>query len=191
MRSKVQLTDALEVAAGCSADTVFDMKPHLWRHVVALGVLVLSGYVHAQDTCPSGKYRATPRGIPGPVVCAPIAHDRDGHVVAPPPRADQWGAIASDVAANHVATSANHPNKQEAEEAALASCSLDGGAGCSVAIAYGNGCGALVAGERGLSAGADVTKEFARQAAMHQCSSNGEQRCHVVHVACSAPSFDH
>src|SRR5690242_10805072 len=188
MRSK---TDALEAAAGCSAHTGHGMKSRPWRHMAALGMLILSGYVQAQDTCPSGKYQATPRGIPGPVVCAPIAHDRDGHVVAPPPRADRWGAIASDEAANHVATSADRPNKQEAEKAALASCSVDGGAACSVAIAYGNGCGALVAGERGLSAGADVTKEFARQAAMHQCSSNGDQRCHVVHVACSAPSFDH
>ena len=191
MRSQVQSTDALGTAASCGADTALKMKSHLWRHVAAIGALILSGHVQAQDICPSGEYRATPGGIPGPVVCAPIVHDRNGRIVAPPPRANHWGAIASDGTASHFASSTDLPDKQEAEEAALASCSLDGGAACSVAIAYGNGCGALAAGERGLSAGADVTKEFARQAAMHQCSSNGDQRCHVVHVACSAPSFDH
>jgi hypothetical protein len=94
--------------------------------------------------------------------------------------------------ADHVTTSSNLPSKQEAEKAALASCRESGGGGsCSVAIAYGNGCGALAAGTRSLSAGADVTKEFARQAAMHRCTSYGDPGCHVVRVACSDPSSDH
>jgi hypothetical protein len=126
------------------------------------------------------------------VVCAPIAHDRDGRVLPPPPRANHWGAIAADRLADHVTTSSNLPSKQEAEKAALASCRESGGGGsCSVAIAYGNGCGALAAGTRSLSAGADVTKEFARQAAMHRCTSNGDPGCDVVRVACSDPSSDH
>lgn len=167
------------------------MKQKPWRHTLTLGALALSGMIQAQPACPPGQYQATPPGIPGPVACAPIVHDRNGRVIAPPSRAGHWGAIASDPAASHVATSVDLPTKQDAERVALASCSANGVATCSIAIVYGNGCGALVAGERNLAASADVTREFARRAAMQQCSSHGDKHCHVVHLACSDPSSDH
>jgi Domain of unknown function (DUF4189) len=191
MRSTATFNDGLAAMVTHSMHLYAAMRLPRWWHVTVLGALMLPGLVQAQSICPPGQYQATPPGIPGPVVCAPIAHDRDGHVLAPPPRANRWGAMASDRVASRVATSANLPNKQEAEKAALASCSQNGGSACSVAIAYGNGCGALAVGERGLSASADVTKEFARRAAMHLCISHGDQSCHVVHVACSDPSSDH
>lgn len=191
MRPMARFGNAREAVTAHFQPPAAAMKRTPWWYMAALGMLILPSCVLARSTCPPGKYQATPPGIPGPVVCAPIAHDRDGRVIAPPPRANHWGAIASDRTARHVATSEDLPNKQDAEKAALASCGESGGMACSVAVAYGNGCGALVASERNLVASADVTREFAQQAAMHQCSSNGDERCHVVHVACSDATFDH
>lgn len=182
---------ARKAVTTCFQTQAAAMRRPRWWYVAAIGTQLLPSCVLAQSTCPPGKYQATPAGIPGPVICAPIAHDRDGRVVAPPPRASHWGAIASDRTATHVATSDDLPNKQDAEKAALASCGESGGVACSVAIAYGNGCGALVASARDLVASADATKKFAREAAMHQCSTNSDAHCHVVLVACSDPSSDH
>lgn len=159
--------------------------------IAILGSLLLPGLLRAQDVCPPGEYRATPPDTPGPIACAPIPHDRNGHALAPPPRASHWGAIASDAPAIHVAASMDLPSKPEAEQAALASCRNRGGHDCSVAIAYGNGCGALAASERGAVSGADVTRYFAKQGAMHRCRASGGLQCRIVQVACSDPSSDH
>lgn len=186
----VRSGDVFETMANPARFSTIRVAPRRWL-VAALGALALSGLVQAHAACPPGQYQASPPGIPGPVVCAPIAHDRSGRVMAPPPRASHWGAMASDPTASHVATSVDLPSKQDAEKAALAACRAEGVATCSIAIAYGNGCGAVIAGEQGFTASADVTREFARQAAMHQCSSRGDERCHVAHLACSDPSSDH
>ncbi|WP_425491322.1 DUF4189 domain-containing protein [Frateuria soli] len=159
--------------------------------VALLGALLLPGLLRARDACSPGEYQATPPNTPGPIACAPIPLDGNGRVLGPPPRANHWGAIASDSSAVHVAASVDLPSKPEAERAALASCRDGGGTNCSVAIAYGNGCGALVASERGLASGADVTRDFAKQGALHRCRSSGGLQCRVVHVACSDPSSNH
>lgn len=81
--------------------------------------------------------------------------------MAPPEAASHWGAIAMNAAGDKPGVATGLPNRRAAEQAAIAQCRTRGGAGCTVAIAYGNGCGAVIDGADGIFSGADVNRDFA------------------------------
>ena len=97
----------------------------------------------------------------------------------------QMGAIAVDEASGHFGTAHDLPSKQAATEGALAQCGRDGGTHCVVMTAYGNGCGALIAGDKAWQASADVTVDHAKQTGIATCKKNGNQECRVVYSDCS------
>ncbi|MBU6246289.1 MAG: DUF4189 domain-containing protein [Xanthomonadaceae bacterium] len=77
------------------------------------------------------------------------------------------------------------PNRRIAAQKAMLRCSRAGGTHCKVAIAFGNGCGVLVAGEKGWQGFADLTVPHARQTGITVCRKNGNQHCRVVYSDCS------
>jgi len=147
--------------------------------------LVLPLTLHAQGHCPKGEYQALPLGTPGPGRCVPLPRNLQGVRLAPPQSAKHWGAIAADGATGHFGAAHDLPNRQIAMEQAMLGCRQTGGTHCEVATAFGNGCGVLVAGEKGWQGFADVTVRHARQTGVTVCRKNGNQHCRVVYSACS------
>ena len=148
-------------------------------------VLLAPTATSARSSCPKGQYQALPPGTPGPGRCVPVPRNLQGLALPVPHRATHWGAIAVDEASGHFGTAHDLPSKQAATEGALAQCGRDGGTHCVVMTAYGNGCGALIAGDKAWQASADVTVDHAKQTGIATCKKNGNQECRVVYSDCS------
>ncbi len=154
--------------------------------LLPLGLLLLLPIAaHAQSQCPQGQYQALPPGVPGPGRCVPVPRNLQGVALSLPQAATHWGAIAADETAGHFGAAHDLPSKQAATEQALAQCRRDGGAHCTVATAYGNGCGALIAGDKAWHGFADVTIEHAKQTGIEACKKDGNGNCRVVYSDCS------
>ena len=153
----------------------------------SLAVLLLLhvAVLRAEQACPPGQYQASPRGMPGAVICAPIPRDQQGRPVPVPVAATHWGVIALDAAHARVGAVVDLPNKQAAERSALGQCHEQGGTQCSIAIAYGDGCAALATSGHGNHTAADVTLDHARQSALAACAGAGGRDCHVTYAGCS------
>lgn len=147
-------------------------------------LLLLSGVAQAQD-CPAGQYQAAPPDA-RTSICAPIPRGKDGQPVTPPAPATHWGAIATEeYVSEHVGTVVDKPTKGDAEQAALAECTANGGKKCKIQISYGNGCAALLANDDGYQAYADVTLDHAVQTGTQTCNAAGHGACRVVYSGCS------
>ena len=164
------------------------MKTNLSLLLLAGLLLLPARMTHAQNSCTSGQYLITPSNHQGASFCAPIPRDRQGRPVPPQLPATHWGAIATDDASGKsVGAAVDLPNKAQAEQAALADCRTKGGLACKIAIAYGNGCAALVASGLGYNASADVTLDHAILSGMTACRHAGHGQCHVAYSTCSPP----
>ncbi|HWX65265.1 MAG TPA: DUF4189 domain-containing protein [Rhodanobacter sp.] len=164
------------------------MKTNLSLILLAGLMLLPARVTYAQNSCAPGQYLIMPSNHQGTSFCAPIPRDRQGRPVAPQLPATHWGAIATDSATGKsVGAAVDLPSKAQAEQAALLDCKTKGGSACKIAIAYGNGCAALVASDSGYNANADVTLDHATLSGMTTCSHAGHGQCHVVYSACSPP----
>ena len=151
-----------------------------------LGISLLAPMAaHAQNQCPQGQYQALPPGTPGPGRCVPVPRNLQGVALPLPQAATHWGAIAADATNGHFGAAHDLPSKRAAKEQALAQCRRDGGTHCTVATAYGNGCGALIAGDMAWRGFADVTFEHAKQTGIEACKKGGNENCRVVYSDCS------
>ena len=101
--------------------------------------------------------------------------------------ADRWGAVAIDVQNWTIGAAADFANKSDAKRASLEICQKNGGANCSVAIAYHNQCAVVVSGERGHNSVSGATVEAATQYGMNLCQKAGDSDCRVDYSGCSLP----
>jgi len=163
------------------------------RYLLLAMLLLVVGAVHAEGNCPPGYYLiGAPQGQSGPQGCAPIPgynNQQQTQQQAPPsPRwISQWGAIATDATKGSLGTATNLPNRNEAEQVALADCQSKGGLQCKVNISYDNECAVLVVGATGYNVSANVTLDKAIQHAMKVCGADGDKTCQVYYSACSPP----
>ncbi|WP_425493056.1 DUF4189 domain-containing protein [Dyella lutea] len=141
--------------------------------------------LHAQGHCPQGQYQALPSGTPGPGRCVPVPRNLQGVRLDLPQPATHWGAIAADEVRGNFGAARDLPNRLAATEQAMTRCRQTGGTHCEVATAFGNGCGVLVAGEKGWQGFADVTVRHAQQTGITVCRKNGNQHCRVIYSDCS------
>jgi hypothetical protein len=167
------------------------MKAYCW---LLLGLLLLLGsVVHAEGECPPGMFPTNPPGAQGPVGCAPIpGYDQQQQPTrqqtAPPPRwASGWMAIATDSMKGSLGSATDLPSRDEAERAALADCQAKGGSQCKLQVSYGNGCAAMVAGNKEFNVNGAATLDEAVRIGMKMCAKAGDSNCHVYYSACSLP----
>ncbi|MES2312332.1 MAG: DUF4189 domain-containing protein [Pseudomonadota bacterium] len=162
-------------------------------HWALISLLFLcTGVVHAEGGCPPGMIPASGTDINS---CAPIPpgyYSNQQHVQPQPPQPpaqwkDQWGAIATDFAHSSAGASVNQPNREAAEQAAIANCQSNGGSTCKVELWYINQCAAMAVSDTGHNAKAGATPDAANQAAMKVCSEAGDTNCRVYYSACSLP----
>jgi hypothetical protein len=105
----------------------------------------------------------------------------------PPIRwAASWQAIATDTPKGVLGTSKDQANRQLAEVAALTDCRAKGGTDCTLQISYGNGCIAMVVGDRVMNMNGGGTEDEAAQKGLKMCNS-ADTHCHVYYSACSLP----
>lgn len=147
--------------------------------------LALPLALYAQGYCPQGQYQALPPGAPDPGRCVPVPRNLEGVLLRPPLPTTHWGAIAADSASDHFGAAHDLPSRQAATDRAMTQCRQAGGTHCKVATVFGNGCGVLVAGEKGWRGFADVTVRHAQQTGVTVCRKNGNQHCRVVYSDCS------
>ncbi len=154
---------------------------------LATGMLLLfAGSVHAQAACPPGMI---PYGTgQGQNMCGPDDSQGQSRPRLPPqiwePR---WGAIATDGDGGSFGASANAPDQESADEAALANCrAKKGSRKCKIEIDYGNQCVAMAAGDIGYNTKSGLTSDLAVHAAMKVCSA-ATTHCYAYYTACSMP----
>jgi hypothetical protein len=150
---------------------------------------VLSFGAHAQVSCPPGMIpygTAQDQSVCGP---DPSAQSPEQSAPAQPTVrwAANWQAIATDTPKGILGTSKDQANRQLAEVAALTDCHAKGGTDCTIQISYGNGCVAMIVGDRGMNTNGSITEDDAIQKGMKMCSSAGDTNCHVYYSACSLP----
>jgi hypothetical protein len=160
--------------------------------ILLFGMLLLLGsVVHAEGGCPPGMIPASGTDINSCVPIPPGYYSNQAPAPAPapaPPRwIDQWGAIATDFAHSSAGASVNQPNREAAEQAAIANCQSNGGSTCKVELWYTNQCAAMAVSDTGHNAKAGVTLDAANQAAMKVCNEAGDTNCRVYYSACSLP----
>jgi hypothetical protein len=161
------------------------MRLKAW--LLFIGFLLLGGVAHAEGGCPPGMipYRGTDLSSCGPVPPR-YYNNQQQQQPLPPQWAARWGAIATNSAHGSAGAGFNQPNREAAEQAALAECQSNGGSACKVEISYGNACVAMAAGDTGHNAKAGPTIENASQAAMKVCS-DADTNCRVAYTSCSLP----
>jgi hypothetical protein len=144
------------------------------------------GIIHAQAACPPGTI---PYGTgQGQNMCGPDNSQRQSRP-RPPPQVwePRWGAIATDGDGGSFGASANTPDQESADQAALADCGAKKGSSkCKIEIDYGNQCVAMAAGDIGYNTKSGLTSNLAAQLAMKVCSA-ATTHCHVYYTACSMP----
>lgn len=154
-------------------------------------LMLIAGWVHAENGCPPGFQ---PSGMApstqDPVACRPIQGSDQQQASPQPPRAiwiSRWGAIATDAAKGSLGTAVNLQSKNEAERAALADCQSKGGLHCKLQIAYDSECAAMILGDKVFNVAADAPVDKAVQAGMASCSTANDHSCRVYYSACSLP----
>ncbi|WP_179235914.1 MULTISPECIES: DUF4189 domain-containing protein [Burkholderia] len=83
--------------------------------------------------------------------------------------------------------SKDQPDRALAEVAALRDCRLKGGTDCTLQISYGNGCVAMVVGDRAMNMNSGITDDDAAQKGLEMCRAAGDSNCRVYYSACSLP----
>jgi len=160
------------------------------RSIVAIALFLLCtlNIAHAEGGCPPGQYPQQGQGwqtcVPIPSGSADAQASQPIHV--PSGWRSQWQAIATDTSKGIMGTSTDLDTPEGSVSAALADCRKKGGVNCQTEIAYGNGCVALVFGDKLMnSKGANNLKQ-AEQSAMNKCKEE-DTNCHVYYSACSLP----
>ncbi|QVX40699.1 DUF4189 domain-containing protein (plasmid) [Ralstonia solanacearum] len=154
-----------------------------------LGVLACGSIAQAQTACPPGMI---PYGTAqNQSVCGadPNAQQQGpGQSAAPSVRwASNWQALATDTPKGILGISKDEPNRALAEVAALRDCRAKGGTDCTLQISYGNGCVAMVVGDRLMNMNGGITEDDATQKGLKMCRGAGDANCHVYYSACSLP----
>ncbi|HHV7522083.1 TPA: DUF4189 domain-containing protein [Burkholderia orbicola] len=154
-----------------------------------LSVLACGSIAQAQTACPPGM---VPYGTAqDQSVCGadPNAQQQyPGQSSAPSVRwASSWQALATDTPKGILGTSKDQPDRALAEVAALRDCRLKGGTDCTLQISYGNGCVAMVVGDRAMNMNGGITDDDAAQKGLEMCRAAGDSNCRVYYSACSLP----
>jgi hypothetical protein len=167
------------------------MKLNTWLWLI--GLLLLSGTVHAEGGCPPGQYPITGQGWQ---TCNPIpgyAQNQGQAATAqpqqqPPERwQDHWGAIATYISNGSVGMVTNLPSQSSAENAALVDYQSKHGSTCRIELSYRNQCAAFVVGDKGYNTNASTSIDEATRKGMQICTNAGHSNCHVLYSACSMP----
>ncbi len=97
--------------------------------------------------------------------------------------AEKHAAIAYSEASHKYGWAADQPTVKEAHEKALAQC----GAGCTVRVAWHNGCGAYAEGQKNDHYGWALgkTRKDAEQLAVAACAKRGGSKCTARLWACN------
>ena len=155
---------------------------------VALFLLCTLNMAHAEGGCPPGQY---PQQGQGWQTCVPIpggsADDQASQPIhVPSGWRSQWQAVATDTSKGIMGTSTGIDTPEGSVSAALADCKRKGGVNCQTEIAYGNGCIALVFGDKLMNSKGANNLRQAEQSAMNKCKEE-DTNCHVYYSACSLP----
>lgn len=154
------------------------------RLAVLLFTCVGAALASAQG-CPPGQYPVTGQGWN---YCAPVPGSNQDAQPAPPTQAwkSRWQSIATDATKGALGTSVGQATASLAERAALADCRAKGGDACKVQITNGNGCVAMITGEKFLNTKSGATKAEAERSGLSLCNSE-DTNCRVYYSACSLP----
>lgn len=154
---------------------------------VSLCLFVLvSIRAHAEGGCPPGQY---PQQGQGWQACVPIPGNNQ------PANADSgqvfynsWQAVATDTPKGILGTAVGVPERSSAEAQAITDCQAKGGTDCKLEVSYGNGCIAMVVGDKTLQIQGAPTKKKAEQVTTDKCNAAGNSSCKVYYSECSPPS---
>lgn len=154
-------------------------------------LMLIAGWVHAENGCPPGFEPTGMAPSPqDPVACRPIQRNNEQQTTPQPPApiwVSQWGAVATDAKKGILGTAANIQSKSEAERIAISACQSKGGSECNMNLSYDNECVAMVSGAKGYNVNADTTVVKAVAAGMKTCSADGDVDCHAYYTECSLP----
>lgn len=143
--------------------------------------------VKAEGGCPPGQY---PQQGQGWKTCVPIPGYQQE---AQPPETPQpqwrsnWQALATDNSKGVLGTASNQPDRQSAEQQAIASCIRNGGADCKLQASVGNGCISMVVGEKSMFFDSAPAQAQATSRATASCREENAS-CKVYYEACNAAS---
>lgn len=160
------------------------MKKRLLYCLLILIIANLWGIAAAQG-CPPGQYPVVGQGWN---YCAPVP----GAETQQEPEAQeakwqtQWQALATDVGKGVLGTSKNQPSQGSAETAAIKDCNSRGGENCVLQISHGNGCIAMVVGDKVLNTNGGATRGEAEQKGIRMCAAE-DKNCRVYYSDCSPP----
>ncbi|PPT44582.1 MULTISPECIES: DUF4189 domain-containing protein [Xanthomonas] len=156
------------------------IRKFLFVFLYALSVNAAFG----QTACPVGA-------APGSPQCGPDSGTSRAAPTPPQPTGEwikTWGAIAN--SSNGEAGSAvGKFSQEEAEQAALRQCAIEGASDCKVKLVYKNQCSALIASDSQSFFQASPTESRAVELAKENCEKTGASSCKVIYSECTKPVF--
>ncbi|MCC8556379.1 DUF4189 domain-containing protein [Xanthomonas hortorum] len=157
-----------------------------WASFILLASLI-SASAFAQTACPAGV-------APGSPQCGPDSGTSRGDIPAPPPKptgewVKTWGAIAGSDSTGEAGTAVGRLSENEAKEAAIRRCAINGPGDCKINLVYRNQCAALVSTQSDSFYQGSATKERAIDLAMRSCKKSNGGECKVLYSECSEPIF--
>ncbi|WP_081422257.1 DUF4189 domain-containing protein [Xanthomonas cannabis] len=150
-------------------------------------LISLTASAFAQTACPAGV-------APGSPQCGPDSGTSRGDIPTPPPRPTgewikTWGAIAGSDSTGEAGTAVGNLSEEEAKDAAIRRCSVNGASDCKVNLVYRNQCAALVSTQSDSFYQGSATKERAIDLAVGNCKKSKSGDCKVLYSGCSDPVF--
>jgi Domain of unknown function (DUF4189) len=151
-----------------------------------IGLMLASGYAHAEGNCPEGYYPYNATGVQ--VACAPIpGYGGNSQPADPGPSWEtRWGAIAA--GGGGFGAQDGMSSKRRAHRAAMHACKESGGGkSCKVLFSYYNQCGAIAWGDNAKAGWAGAPElDQSKNNALKECSSR-TTNCKLFHSGCSYP----
>lgn len=136
--------------------------------------------------CPPGQYPVVGQGWN---YCAPTPGSRENSVASTPVVPvwrSRWQSIATDTPRGVLGTSVAQDTPAQAEKEAMKDCSAKGGQMCKIQVTNGNGCVAMVVGDKVMNTNSGATKDEAEAKGIQMCSKD-DVNCRVYYSSCSLP----
>jgi hypothetical protein len=149
---------------------------------VAALLMFVAQAANAEQGCPPGQI---PHSGTSMSSCGPIP----GAQTAPPAPTwyPHWQSVAGDTTKGALGTSKGHRTGAEATNAALLDCKAQGGTACKTFITEGNGCLAIVFGEKRYFANDGKTLSVAEGKTSAECKES-DGSCRVYYSECDLPT---